>query len=223
MNSLITFKSFNDKNIANEIAKILIDKGIECIVEDNSHFHNQVLAGTTFDNLINLKLRPESFNTAREVLHNYYKDVVEFTQKDYYLFNFTNEELQQVISKPEEWGEFNYQLSKKILNDRGIIINKEIVDSISENHSEAIFQKEEIKSGLIIQGYLYALLGGFGAIFLGYNLANSKKTLLNGKQMYTYNASDRRHGQRIYLIGCVSLILWVLIILYSKYSKFSEE
>ena len=104
-----------------------------------------------------------------------------------------------------------------------IIFSNFFTDSLSENRSEAIFQKEKIKSGLIIQGYLYALLGGFGAIFLGYNLANSKKTLLNGKQMYTYTTSDRRHGQRIYLLGCISLIIWVIIILYAKYSKFSDE
>lgn len=71
MNTLITFKLFNDKTIANEIAKLLIENGIECNGEDNSHFHNQTLAGATFENLINLKITLEKFITAREVLQYY--------------------------------------------------------------------------------------------------------------------------------------------------------
>ena len=219
MNTLITFKSFNDKTIANEIAELLIDKGIECNVEDNSHYHNQTLAGATFENLINLKISPENFNTAREVLHNYYKDAVESTQSNYYLFEFTNEELLEIISKPDEWGEFDYLMSQKILNERGIEISEAVLDSMFKERSKEISQKEGINKAIIIEGYLYAFLGGIGAIIWGYSLVNSKKTLLNGEQTYTYGAAERKHGQRIFSLGCISLIIWVIIILISMFYK----
>lgn len=44
---------------------------------------------------------------------------IEVVDKDYYLFSFTEIELEDLIQKKNEWSKFDFLLAKKILNDRG--------------------------------------------------------------------------------------------------------
>jgi hypothetical protein len=68
---------------------------------------------------INLMLRPEDFTRARTVLEQYYDTLVENTDPDYYLLQFTDVELLELVSKPEEWGIFDHALARKMLKERG--------------------------------------------------------------------------------------------------------
>ena len=45
-------------------------------------------------------------------------------------------------------------------------------------------------------GYFFTIIGGLLGIFIGYSLFTVKKTLPNGKKVYSYSENDRKHGHQ---------------------------
>ncbi len=216
----LTFKKFNDIGLATQIGEQLKANQIEFIIEDNNQFFDVTFANNNFQSNINLKIKSKDFHSAKKILNDYYKEAIKSVDEDYYLFEFSNQELFDIISKPGEWGEFDYQLAEKILSDRNCDITPEKIEMIAENQINELSEKEKVKKYSIYEGYFYALLGGFLAIIFGYNLAYSKKTIPNGKQIYTYEDSARKHGERIFFIGIVSLIFWIALIFFYKSQQY---
>lgn len=212
----LTFKKYNDIGLATEIGEHLKANRIEFTIEDNKQFFDATFANNSFNTDIDLKLRPQDFNKAQKVLNDYYKEVINSVDTDYYLFEFDNQELIDIISKPDEWGEFHYQLAQKILADRGKEIKPEIVELLTKQRTKDLSKKETTSKYLIYRGYFSAIFGGVFAILFGYDLAYSKKTLRDGEQVYTYSKEERKHGERIVAIGVVSLIFWLIVIIYFK-------
>ena len=73
----------------------------------------------TPDRDINIKLKPADFTVAQKELENYYGYQADQADSGYYLYEFTNEELYEIIEKPDEWGDFDYQIALKILEKKG--------------------------------------------------------------------------------------------------------
>ena len=131
--------------------------------------------------------------------------------KTHYLFEFTNDELFDILSKPDEWNALDYQLAKKILNDRGREVNDEIIESLKEQRIAELAKPDESNRVWIFFGYLSALLGGLFGIIAGWHLFTYKKTLPDGQRVYEYSEKDRRHGRRIFYLGIIILYISVVI------------
>lgn len=212
----LTFKKYNDVGLATEIGEQLKANQIEYAIEDNKQFFDATFANNSFNPDISLKLKPEDFSKAQKVLDSYYQQSTTSVDKDYYLFEFSDQELVEIISKRDEWGEFDYQLAQKILSDRGMEIKPEIVELLTEQRSKDLSKPETSSKYLIYRGYFSAFFGGFFAIIFGYNLAYSKRTMRDGQQIFTYREEERKHGERIVLIGIISTIAWIIAFLYIK-------
>lgn len=114
-----TFQLFHHMQVAEEMGKILEQKGIPFEIIRTRSFFDPSFAFNKVDPDINLRLRPADFSRAREVLEDYYVKLVENTDPEYYLFKFTDAELQEILIKPQEWGIFDHALAGKILKERG--------------------------------------------------------------------------------------------------------
>jgi len=77
---------------------------------------------------------------------------------DYYLYDFTDEELMEVLNKPYEWGEIDRKLAHKRLVDKGYDIKKlnnkkkiqEYVEQLVREHEEnEKFVEKEIEKKII--------------------------------------------------------------------------
>ena len=77
-------------------------------------------------------MQAENFAKADEVLNDFYKDQLDAIDKDYYLFGLSDKELEEVVTKPDEWGRLNYQLAQKILKDRGREITPQKAELLKE-------------------------------------------------------------------------------------------
>ncbi len=131
--------------------------------------------------------------------------------KDYYLFEFTDEELMEIVSKPDEWGHFDYQLAQKFLRESGKEIKPEVAALLKAQRLNELAKSETVHKYWIYLGYVSALLGGLIGIFIGWTLAYYKKTLPDGQRVFAYREDVRNHGARILLIASISLVAWVLI------------
>jgi hypothetical protein len=213
-NPYLTFRTFNDPSLAEEMAALLEEHGIDYLMEDTSGF-DPTFSFNAINQEYSIKLKQEDFIPAGQLLLRHSETQIEQVGEDYYLFEFSDEELMEVLAKPHEWSEFDYSLAQKILKKRGAEVRPAALEQMREQHVEELARPEELSSTWdkvwLWVGYISACLGGLLGIFIGIILSTFKKQLPDGSRVYAYNDSLRRHGRRITIIGIVILICSLLL------------
>ena len=205
------FRKFSDVDQAKELASTLKDNGIEYELVDNSPTFDVTFSGNTLQNEVQLKIKQVDFDKANKLLEEEAKNLINQVNKDHYLFEFTNEELYEIIMKPDEWSTFDYKLAQKILIDRGQTINDDLINSLRKQRIEDLSKPEQGQKTWIYAGYLFAILGGLIGVFIGWYLWTYKKTLPDGQKVYAYSDSDQKHGRNIFIIGVIVFPIMTLI------------
>jgi hypothetical protein len=198
------FKTFSNIEQANELKNILNENGIETIMEDNSPPVDVTFTGGGELNIkTEIRIKQSEFKKAEEILEKIAKESLNDIDPEYYLFDFTNEELYDILLKSDEWNKFDFILSQKILKDRGKNIDTELIESLKKQRLEELAKPDGNQKPWIIAGYFFAFLGGFLGLIIGYSLWTSKKTLPNGQKVYSYSTSDRKQGKYIFYIAII--------------------
>lgn len=210
----ITFQRFSDKNRAEKLTNLLDKNKIEFRFEDNSSSLDSSFGGGGFTNEYVVKLRKEDFEKANHALIEDSISDLDSIDKGYYLFSFTDDELRDIIAHEDEWNKFDFLLAQKLLNERGIEISTQEMETLRENRLEELAKPEKTDKLALTLGYLFALMGGFIGILIGWYIKSNKKTLPNGDQVYTYSKTDRGHGNAIMGIGIGMLILWAFFVYF---------
>lgn len=206
MQEFVTAKKFNSEEPFQELVQILEKNSIPFQTETYGERIDSVTIAPIAPEYI-IKVPSDKYSQVHEILNELAAGQMSDIDRDHYLFDFSDQELYDILAKPDEWSAFDYHLAKKILQERGKQIDKTLLDSLRKARIEAIAEPEEERKGTIWIGYLSALLGGIIGIAIGWNLISSKKMLPTGGQVYTYQKSDRNHGLRILLLGIVMFIV----------------
>lgn len=214
MQNFTTFKKYPDIGEAQALEKLLQDNGIETRFIDNSSSLVSSLGGGA-DKEYEIQVKHEDFTKAETVLINVAKEQLGDVPQDHYLFEFTDEELYDVVLKHDEWSDFDYLLARRLLEERGKTIDDELMANLRKQRLADLAKPERNQTIWIVAGYVFALLGGFFGIITGYVLWTSRKTLPNGDIVPTYSKSDRQQGKIIFTLGLIMLpliiIVWVLL------------
>lgn len=224
---LLTFKRFNDVALAQQLVAILEENDIAFSLEKGAPIFN-----TTF-NVNNelseeylVKLRPEDFERANHLINAHERQFIDQVEPEYYLLSFTDEELLDVVAKPDEWNAFDVELAKKLLAERGRPIDESFESKLQTERLSQLKKEENSPLVWLILGYICALLGVFLAfflavvgVFIGWYLMAGKKTLPNGEQVYIYNANNRFQGKVMLIFSCSTFGLSLLLILILSLSK----
>lgn len=201
-----TFQKFSDEALLIEATEILKAHNIDFEVENTSATFDTTFSNSQIYPEFIIKLLPNDFEKAHQILDQATKIEIEQVEKDYYLFSFSDEELFEVISKPDEWSRFDFLLAQKIMKNRGKEITPYTLELLKNQRLKDLTQPEPSFKAWIIAGYVFALTGGILGIFIAYNLISTKKTLPNGEQVFMYSADDRRQGWIILIIGTIVLV-----------------
>ncbi len=177
------FKKFISLEQAKEVENLLNKNNIDTIIGDNSPPVDVTFAGSTLRNEIEVRIKQVDFKKANSIIEKESEILIENVNSDYYLFDFTNEELYDILLKSDEWGAFDYSLAQKILIERGKSIDKNLLSSLKEERIKDLRKPEGNQKLWIIAGYIFAFLGGFFGLVIGYSLMTSKK-----------NSSERTKG-----------------------------
>jgi len=207
----VTFRIFNDADAALELSALLEKNGIEYQNIDSSAGFDVTFANNAFNKEYRIKLRKEDFAQADKLLLDAAADDIENLDKDYYLFEFTDEELNEIVLNRAEWSPLDFLLAQKLLKERGKEVKPEVIQQIEKQKNEELAKPEKSQKDWISAGYILAILGGLLGIFIGYHLYSHKKTLPNGEQVYAYSEHDRKEGQKILIIGIIAFIICVII------------
>lgn len=236
----LTFHTFSDVDIANDFAETLRGKGIAFVLEQTPQMLDSVIIGTSSLPDIAIKLLPEDFNKGHRCLEEYYRPSVNAVEKDYYLFSFTDKELFDLLRKPDEWGYLDFQLARKILNDRGFPVDDTSLEALREERIKFLARPERSGSFLFFVAYFFILCGLLYVIsplfnffdytfcsvlvsfFIGRHIGRTRKVLPDGQRVFYYREKDRKQGKKIANIGLVVFLCAVLKYLLYMMAVVSE-
>jgi hypothetical protein len=226
----VIYKKYSDKNQAIELIELLQGFNIEALLEEDAFSVDLTRSNNAANKDYIVKLKTGDFTKADEILMQIAAQEISNVDDDYYLFGFTDDELIKILSKPDEWGEFDCLLAQKILKERGKEINPEILKLLRKNRIEGLSKREVSPANWIILGYISvvfggmlgiflgyipAVSGGLLGIFLGYYLYAQKRTLPDGKRVYLFSDTDRKRGRNLFIVGVICLILWIIYNLFT--------
>jgi hypothetical protein len=201
------FRKFSTLEQATELKNLLHENGIKSILADNVPTFDVTFSGNTLQNQIEIQLKQSDFKKAEKILEKNSEELIDQIDKDYYLFEFSDEELYEVLLKSDEWNEIDYILAQKILKLRGKSVDKDLLNALKNERLKYLAKPEGNQKPWIIGGYAFSILGGFLGLIIGYSLWTSKNTLPNGQKVYSYSDNDRKHGKYIFYIGLVIALI----------------
>lgn len=207
--NFLTYQKFINKDAAIELAEILKSNNINYLIEDHSAPFEPTFVNNELTKEYRIKILQKDFSKADSLLLKISMTEIENVDEDHYLFEFSDEELMEILSKSDEWSKFDYLLAQKILKHRGHEVNDKLLQSLRKQRIEELAKPGDNQNAWIIVGYISALLGGLLGIFIGWHLLSHKKTLPNGERVYGYSVGDRKHGKRILILGFVFLFIWI--------------
>jgi len=213
-----SFKTFNDKETAEDFAEILKEHAIDFYIEEDVLEFDPTYANNELDKDFHIMIKQEDFGKAKQAYEAYFKKGLDNAPPDYYLFSFSDDELKEIMAKPDEWGTFDYLLAEKILQDRGIGITETEKQTLKTERNKILQEQQKEKPSNILLYYIFCLLVSPIGILIGWAWAYSKKTLPDGTKVAAYDSDIQRHGR---IIFALSLVIFILIVGGKVYSLLS--
>lgn len=206
-----TYRKFIFKDDALDLIEILKEHKIDFILSDNSSRLDSTFGNDDNTKQFALKIERANFKKVEELEENLISKSLDNVNRDHYLFEFSDEELIEIVLKSEEWNKFDYLLAQKILKERGKEINLDLIKAINKRRIDDLKTEEASPKWLIYIGYLFSVLGGFIGIFIGLYLMNYKKTLPNGETIYGFGTEDRKSGKNVFICSIMGVIFWFIV------------
>lgn len=180
--------------------------GFAPVLEDNRKFLSGAILGAVPDYFV-VKLPSAELLSAEAALEDAAEKELAGVPQDHYLFSFSDDELQEIVRKPDEWNAMDRKLARRLLAERGQHVpNAEVLTTA---RIEELAEPADPQTIRVLVGYVCVVLFPYLAVFIGYHLNTAKKTLPDGRRVYVYNGDDRSHGKWIFFIGIVTSLITV--------------
>ena len=212
MSEFITFKKYNNPEEAGVLVDLLKNNDLEYQVTAEDASEDVVFAGNTIPKELSILVKESDIEAAEKLLEEIEEVGADRLEKDYYLFEFTDNELHDILKKPDEWSLNDYHWAREILKQRGKDIDDASIERWKNARLETLSKTEEVTVKYQILAYFFCIIGGFIGIFMGRHLSSYKKTLPNGQKMFAFDDKARKLGYRISIFGFICLITWIVLL-----------
>lgn len=202
------YKKYFEAEQAEALADLLKKNNIDCEISQDRDSLDSLYGDNHFNTVYFVKLEPAFFEIADNLLLAESEIEANTDDPEHYLHSFSDDELLEILEKPDDWNALDYQRARKILESRGKKIGLKELKSLKNKRIQELAKPEEVLPVWIHIGYFFVVLGGVLGLFIGMHLYASKKTLPDGRQIYTYKADDRKHGMRIIILGVIMFLMY---------------
>ena len=210
MNEFVLFQSFFAEDEAAYTIQQFRENGIDYRLDRSKELLDRAFIGENLEKKFFLKIKSSDFTKANQVLDARILQNITALEKDYYLFSFTNEELIEILRKPDEWSRQDFLIARKILDERGEHISEDEINDLKSKRINELGREESEPILSIMAGYILALLVGIVGLFFGLAFLTAKKNIPNGKKVFTYSKSTRKHGRNIVILSAISLFILLM-------------
>lgn len=202
-----TFRQFRNIEEAEEISALLNENGVDShVIESKLHIDPYQL-DTASNKQFEVFIKPEDIEKAEQVLLLNAEKLVEEVDPDHYLYSFTDDELRDIIQKPDEWNAFDFALARKLLAEKGLHYDQDGLSQLKKERTLQLTEPEKAKTVWIVVGYLFTLIMPILGMLIGWSFWKTKKTLPDGNRVLNYRKEDRQHGQIMFYVSLIGVIL----------------
>ncbi|MDJ0366628.1 hypothetical protein QMK33_15835 [Hymenobacter sp. H14-R3] len=207
------FQTFASAEAAQPLLAMLAQQGIVARTDadngqmafDSSFANNRLVSKFT------VKLQLADFERGGQLLADVNQHAISQADPNHYLFTFSDEELFDLLVKPDEWSSFDVALAGQLLRERGHDVSADTLRLLRQHRVAELAQPDKDHKMWILGGYVSALLGGFFGLLIGYQLYFHRKELSDGRYVPAYSPTDRVHGLRILVLSIIMLLLLVSV------------
>jgi hypothetical protein len=200
------YKTYSNLGDASVLIKILEKESVPFSIVENAPEVDITFTGDDSQSDLQILLQKEDFERVNKLVDDIAESQLNLEDTDHYLYDFTDEELYEILEKRDEWSSYDFALAKKILEKRGRKIDKEELKKLKEKRTQDLAKPEEGPEYQVLAGYIFAILGGLIGLIIGWFLWKAKKTALDGNKVYTYTERQRKHGKIIFIISIVVIV-----------------
>jgi len=205
MEEYIKYQVFQNKLEFEDLTNLLKTKNIPFETEDYPINFIADKTNNNFNHEYVIKLQKNDFVAANRIQEEIAELQIKNVDPSHYLFDFSIDELKNVVKEKDSWSSFDVSLAKKILKDRGFELTSDELSKMQTQRIQQLSEPDKRQSLWVILGYISAFFGGAFGIFIGWHLMNHKRILPNGEQVYDYSEIDRKHGKIIMYLGSIVL------------------
>lgn len=210
MDDLITFKSFYEMEEAESLRDFLLSKGIDCRVQKQKVLLDTVYVGHSGDKTIFLVMKQADFARANQLIDEEIRARISEIGPDYYLYSFTDEELMEIINKPDEWNNQDLLIAQDLLAKRDkVVTDREIVQT-RETRKQALAEPQETGVAFLVASYVFTLVFPAYGVILALFLLNTKTVLPDGTRVYAYTAYTKLHAKILMAFGLLGIFFFLL-------------
>lgn len=213
MDEFVTLKKFNTYIEAAGVVELLEKNKIVYQVEKSEANGDIVFAGNTLNEELHVQVKSEDYEAAQRLMEELIEVDIEKLDKDYYLFEFSDNELFEILEKPDEWSLNDYHWAQEILKQRGVLVDKSKLEQMKKERIQFLSKPEKVTGGYLSKAYLFCIFGGIVGFFMGKHLYGFRKLLPNGQKVIAFDEESRQKGKRIELIGLLSFLAYIIAII----------
>lgn len=204
-----SFRFFPSREVAEEVQLLLNSNGIDSVIKEDTGDLAKEFLGDSPHHKFELLIAETDRDQAEAVLLNRAMEELDDIDKSHFLFDYTNEELMNILIEKDEWNEVDVLLSQKILQERGVVVQEEELQVLREKRLNELAKPESKQTGWVIFGYIAIVIMPFVGAILGFALSKSQKRLPNGVKVPRYSQSVINHGNFIGLASVLSLVIQI--------------
>lgn len=212
-NELTSFRQFPTREAAAELQELLLQHGIEASLSGEENEFERLYFGSMTKSFYEVQIAASDFPKANQIVADAEKRAIEMIGKDYYLYEYSDKELWEIIEKYDEWSAFDFHLAQRILKERGHTVDATVIESMRYKRLDTLVQPEKVAPVWLAAAYIAAFMGGVLGVLFGYTIMTATKTLPDGNKVYTYTSKDRAHGKTIFYIGLIVLPISILTVI----------
>lgn len=152
-----------------------------------------------------VQVMPKDADRAGRILELAAGREVQEIEDDDYISAFSEEELLEILKRPDEWNKVDYQLAVKFLRQRGHTIDNTQLNQWMRERIAELEKPDMPSTAMLFAGYFFSVAGGLIGFLIGTQLLFFRKRLPDGRKVLIYAEKDRNHGRAMMAVSVIAM------------------
>jgi len=208
MANYLTYSKFYTEAASEELSGFLAKHHIDYIIERDKDVLDKIYIGESLDPMVLLKIKDTDFTIVNDLVKNEFVVDISRVDTSYYLLNFSDNELQDVVNSPAEWNYFDRALAMQLLRQRNVpLVETHLVEQLVK------YTPTRISMPLLLLEYIGSIGFIYVGIVIGLGTLLATKTQPNGRSAKMFDQFTRQHGIALLCIGVVRTLIFYMLVL----------
>lgn len=222
MSRFVTFRTLYSEEAANQMAQFFEQHQIPCKLGADMRKRDHIFIGGIMDFEYYVQIEPDDFDRANQLLDQEAEGELKDVPDDYYLYDFTMEELQAVRNDRSKWSNLDYVLAGKLLQEKqsASLTPEAAAPAKTAAPTTTVIREPRAHTLLeiVLLGLGYALLFFYPLIPVvgGLLIARTKKPVAGGKTQYEFSQPSRVLG---YILSVCGLLFFLYFLFGDSFHR----